>query len=179
MEVTSCITASFVGHVTAMVVLSQALPALDFAGTATDDQHMRAHATLVVDGGSERVPRSYGVRALCVTCGFGAMGDPDAPEGPGRYGVAGPADNPDPHVAFVPNASAAEFPLMAGVVPSGGGAPDAPLSATGRNDSLGTDPLDARGMANGAAIGPSKGPGGHGMIVIEGSLGRGYRCRMP
>ena len=56
----------------------------------------------------------------------------------------------------------------------GGGDPNAPTAPWGREDSLGTDPLSARGNMWGDAIGDSFGAGGLGLSGIgEGGGGRG------
>ncbi|NUP07830.1 MAG: AgmX/PglI C-terminal domain-containing protein [Polyangiaceae bacterium] len=92
-----------------------------------------------------------------------------------RYGVKGPADNPDPHIARqAALRDAAEFGMI-GLLNSGaGGDPDAPTAPWGRDDSLGNDPLSARGNMWGDAIGDSFGAGGLGLTGIgEGGGGRG------
>lgn len=105
----------------------------------------------------------------------GSMGNPNSKLSGNRYGVAGPADNTDPHIARqAALRDAAEFGMI-GLLNSGaGGDPDAPTAAWGRDDSLGNDPLSARGNMWGDAIGESFGAGGLGLTGIgEGGGGRG------
>ncbi len=105
----------------------------------------------------------------------GSMGNPNSKASGNRYGVAGPADNQDPHIARqAALRDAAEFGMI-GLLNSGaGGDPDAPTAPWGRDDSLGNDPLSARGNMWGDAIGESFGAGGLGLTGIgEGGGGRG------
>lgn len=88
-----------------------------------------------------------------------------------RYGVQGPADQPDPHIARqAALRDSAEFGMI-GLLSSGaGGDPNAPTAPWGRDDSLGNDPMSARGMGL-SGIGPGGG-GGIGMGPI-GTIGHG------
>lgn len=105
----------------------------------------------------------------------GSMGNPNTTASGKRYGVKGPKDNPDPHIARqAALRDAAEFGMI-GLLNSGaGGDPDAPTAPWGRDDSLGNDPLSARGNMWGDEIGDSYGAGGLGLSGIgEGGGGRG------
>lgn len=105
----------------------------------------------------------------------GSMGNPNTKLTGNRYGVQGPADNPDPHIARqAALRDAAEFGMI-GLLNSGaGGDPNAPTAPWGRDDSLGNDPLSARGNMWGDQIGESFGAGGLGLSGIgEGGGGRG------
>jgi hypothetical protein len=105
----------------------------------------------------------------------GSMGNPNSKASGNRYGVQGPADNPDPHIARqAALRDAAEFGMI-GLLNSGaGGDPNAPTAPWGRDDSLGNDPLSARGNMWGDQIGESFGAGGLGLSGIgEGGGGRG------
>jgi hypothetical protein len=105
----------------------------------------------------------------------GAMGSPTSKATGSRYGVQGPAENPDPHIARqAALRDAAEFGMI-GLLNSGaGGDPSAPTAPWGRDDSLGNDPLSARGNMWGDQIGDSFGAGGLGLSGIgEGGGGRG------
>lgn len=105
----------------------------------------------------------------------GSMGNPNTKATGMKYGVKGPQDNPDPHIARqAALRDAAEFGMI-GLLNSGaGGDPDAPTAPWGRDDSLGNDPLSARGNMWGDAIGDSFGAGGLGLSGIgEGGGGRG------
>ncbi len=99
-----------------------------------------------------------------------------------RFGVQGPRDNPDPHLARIAALrEAAEFGMI-GLLNAGGGAdPNAPTSPWGRQDSSGTDPMSAKGNMWGDAIGEAFGLGGLGLVGTgeggggtgEGSIGMG------
>ncbi|MEO8875698.1 MAG: AgmX/PglI C-terminal domain-containing protein, partial [Polyangiaceae bacterium] len=105
----------------------------------------------------------------------GSMGNPTTKETGHRYGVAGPQDNPDPHIARqAALKEAAEFGMI-GLLNVGAGAdPNAPTAPWGREDSLGNDPMSARGNMWGDAIGDSFGAGGLGLSGVgEGGGGRG------
>ena len=105
----------------------------------------------------------------------GSMGNPNTNQQNHRFGVQGPQDNPDPHIArMAALREAAEFGMI-GLINVGGGAdPNAPTAPWGREDSLGNDPMSARGNMWGDAIGDSFGAGGLGLSGIgEGGGGRG------
>jgi len=105
----------------------------------------------------------------------GSMGNPNTTKTGQRFGIKGPADNADPHVARqAALRDAMEFGMI-GLLNSGaGGDPDAPTAPWGRDDSLGNDALSARGNMWGADIGDSFGAGGLGLSGIgEGGGGRG------
>lgn len=105
----------------------------------------------------------------------GSMGNPNTKATNNRFGVQGPKDNPDPHIARqAALKEAAEFGII-GLLNSGaGGDPNAPTAPWGRDDSLGNDALSARGNMWGADIGESFGAGGLGLSGIgEGGGGRG------
>ncbi|MGH7280921.1 MAG: AgmX/PglI C-terminal domain-containing protein [Polyangiaceae bacterium] len=105
----------------------------------------------------------------------GSMGNPTTKETGHRYGVQGPQDNPDPHIARqAALKEAAEFGMI-GLLNVGAGAdPNAPTAPWGREDSLGNDPMSARCNMWGDAIGDSFGAGGLGLSGVgEGGGGRG------
>jgi hypothetical protein len=105
----------------------------------------------------------------------GSMGNPNTKDTNKRFGVQGPQDNPDPHVARqAALKEAAEFGMI-GLLNVGGGAdPNAPTAPWGREDSLGTDPMSARGNMWGDSIGDAFGAGGLGLSGVgEGGGGRG------
>ncbi|HQK16839.1 MAG TPA: AgmX/PglI C-terminal domain-containing protein, partial [Polyangiaceae bacterium] len=105
----------------------------------------------------------------------GSMGDPNSRNTNRRYGVAGPKDNPDPHIArSAALREAAEFGMIGLLNTGAGGDPNAPTAPWGRDDSLGTDPISARGNMWGDSIGDAFGAGGLGLSGIgEGGGGRG------
>jgi hypothetical protein len=105
----------------------------------------------------------------------GSMGNPNTKETGHRFGVQGPQDNPDPHIARqAALREAAEFGMIGLLNTGGGGDPNAPTAPWGREDSLGNDPLSARGNMWGDSIGDSFGAGGLGLSGVgEGGGGRG------
>lgn len=105
----------------------------------------------------------------------GSMGNPNTRDTGKRYGVQGPADNPDPHIARqAALREAAEFGMIGLLNTGAGGDPNAPTAPWGRDTSLGTDPLSARGNMWGDSIGDAFGAGGLGLSGIgEGGGGRG------
>lgn len=105
----------------------------------------------------------------------GSMGNPNTKETGHRFGIQGPQDNPDPHVARqAALREAAEFGMIGLLNTGAGGDPNAPTAPWGRDDSLGNDPMSARGNMWGDSIGDSFGAGGLGLSGIgEGGGGRG------
>ena len=89
--------------------------------------------------------------------------------------MQGPQDNPDPHIARqAALREAAEFGMIGLLNTGAGGDPNAPTAPWGRDDSLGNDPMSARGNMWGDSIGDSFGAGGLGLSGIgEGGGGRG------
>jgi hypothetical protein len=105
----------------------------------------------------------------------GSMGNPTTKDTGKRYGVQGPADNPDPHIARqAALKEAAEFGIIGLLNAGAGGDPNAPTAPWGRDDSLGVDPMSARGNMWGDSIGDSFGAGGLGLSGVgEGGGGKG------
>ncbi len=105
----------------------------------------------------------------------GSMGNPNTKASGNKFGVQGPKDNADPHIARqAALRDAAEFGMIGLLNAGAGGDPNAPTAPWGRDDSLGNDPLSARGNMWGDAIGDSFGAGGLGLSGIgEGGGGRG------
>jgi hypothetical protein len=105
----------------------------------------------------------------------GSMGNPNTKETGHRFGVQGPQDNPDPHIARqAALREAAEFGMIGLLNTGAGGDPNAPTAPWGRDDSLGQDAMSARGNMWGDSIGDSFGAGGLGLSGIgEGGGGRG------
>ena len=105
----------------------------------------------------------------------GSMGNPNTTATNHRYGVQGPQDNPDPHLARqAALKEAAEFGMIGLINVGAGGDPNAPTAPWGRDESLGNDPLSARGNMWGDAIGDAFGAGGLGLTGVgEGGGGRG------
>ncbi|MCL2776953.1 MAG: AgmX/PglI C-terminal domain-containing protein [Polyangiaceae bacterium] len=105
----------------------------------------------------------------------GSMGNPNSTATNRRYGIQGPADNADPHIARqAAIRQAQEFGMIGLINAGGGGDPNAPTAPWGREDSLGNDPLSARGNMWGDTIGDAFGAGGLGLSGVgEGGGGRG------
>ena len=105
----------------------------------------------------------------------GSMGNPNTKASGNKFGVQGPKDNADPHIARqAALRDAAEFGMIGLLNAGAGGDPNAPTAPWGRDDSLGNDPLSARGNMWGDKIGDSFGAGGLGLSGIgEGGGGRG------
>jgi hypothetical protein len=105
----------------------------------------------------------------------GSLGNPMTTQTGYRYGVQGPRDNPDPHLARQSALNeAAQFGMIGLIASMSGGDPNAPTAPWGREDSQGNDPKSARGNMFGDSIGESVGAGGLGLSGLgEGGGGRG------
>ncbi len=105
----------------------------------------------------------------------GSMGNPNTKDSGHKYGVQGPKDNPDPHLAKqAALAEAAQFGMIGLISTMGGGDPNAPTAPWGREESSGSDEKSARGNMFGDTIGDSFGAGGLGLSGVgEGGGGRG------
>jgi hypothetical protein len=105
----------------------------------------------------------------------GSMGNPTTKATNKRYAVQGPKDNPDPHIARqAAIREAMEFGMIGLLNTGAAGDPNAPTAPWGRDTSLGTDDLSARGNMWGDEIGDAFGAGGLGLSGIgEGGGGRG------
>ncbi len=105
----------------------------------------------------------------------GSMGNPTTKAVNKRYAVQGPKDNPDPHIARQAALREAQEFGMIGLLNTGAaGNPNAPTAPWGRDTSLGTDDVSARGNMWGDEIGDAFGAGGLGLSGIgEGGGGRG------
>jgi hypothetical protein len=103
----------------------------------------------------------------------GSMGSMVA-RGAGRYGLRGPADNPEPRLGRNEALQAAATFGVIGLLNGGGGAdPNAPTAPWGTDEALGRDPLSARGSMWGDDLGAAAGAGGLGLSGIgEGGGGR-------
>jgi hypothetical protein len=103
------------------------------------------------------------------------MGNPNTKDTGHKYGVQGPKDNPDPHLAKqAALQEAAQFGMIGLISTMGGGDPNAPTAPWGREESSGADEKSARGNMFGDTIGDSFGAGGLGLSGVgEGGGGRG------
>jgi hypothetical protein len=174
------------GLLAAMAFFMPPLGATDEDGISSDQQYLiqqylqaaaekemeEKETEQVADNNADNKEGGTGTRAKGEE---GSMGNPNTKLTGNRYGVQGPHDNPDPHIARqAALRDAAEFGMI-GLLNSGaGGDPNAPTAPWGRDDSLGNDPLSARGNMWGNDIGESFGAGGLGLSGIgEGGGGRG------
>jgi hypothetical protein len=105
----------------------------------------------------------------------GSMGNPTTKATNKRYAVQGPKDNADPHIARqAALREAMEFGMIGLLNTGAAGDPNAPTAPWGRDTSLGTDDISARGNMWGDEIGDAFGAGGLGLSGIgEGGGGRG------
>jgi hypothetical protein len=107
----------------------------------------------------------------------GSMGDPTSKQTGKMYAVEGPATNHDVRLARMAALSdAANFGMIGILNVGAGGDPKAPTAPWGGDDSLGNDPLSARGNMWGDGPGDSFGAGGLGLSGIGeggGGLGEG------
>lgn len=137
------------------------------AAHAEPDQEVRPDPTAEPEAdGRERA------RSKCGERYGGSSGDLESAEARRRYGVQGPADNPDPHLArqLRRNAEWVFSPSYSIYPTSWGADPDAPRVPYGRDDSLGNDRASARANMWGEEIGMALGSPGVG-------IGSQRRCR--
>ncbi len=181
-------------HVAALAISARCFMSVADPAASSIDLDRAAIAVLspIVKGayheGEEIEPRRYpestvaGDASTRMRCGEnhgGGMGDPDAIEREGRYGVEGPRDNVDPHIArFDSDARVITiFPHLFGLMTPWGGA-QGPTAPWGRDDELGNDEGSARAQFFGARLQRSIGilGLGHGPVHLCaacGSLGGG------
>jgi hypothetical protein len=114
-----------------------------------------------------------GSRTNCV--GYEKMGRRQGKKTDQRYAITGPRDNPDPHVSRQSASRKPKFPpdpeSRLGVIGVGlAGDPDAPSAPWGRDSSLGTDEVSARGNLWGDTIGDTAGDDGLLRSSLDGGL---------
>jgi hypothetical protein len=110
-------------------------------------------------------PRGDDRERIDTRCGWqhgGTMGDPRAAYERRAYGILGPADDPDPHLARSRGSNeCCESRIgLAPLEDPFGGQRDAPIAPWGRDDALGVDTASARGNVGGDVIGASFGTTG-------------------
>jgi TonB family protein len=91
------------------------------------------------------------------------MGKKEAKKTNNRYGIEGPEDNPDPHMAREEAREQARTAGILGVLQQTTGAWNSPTSPFGRDTALGNDPMSALGALMGDQIGENFGFGGLGL----------------
>jgi TonB family protein len=93
----------------------------------------------------------------------GAMGEESHEKTTNRYGIEGPQDNPDPHMARQQAIDQARTAGAIGVLQQMAGAWNSPTSPYGQDTALGADPMSALGALMGDQIGGNFGFGGLGL----------------
>jgi hypothetical protein len=93
----------------------------------------------------------------------GQMGKKEAKKTTNRYGIEGPEDNPDPHMAREEAREQARNAGILGTLQAMTGAWNSPTSPYGRDTALGNDPMSALGALMGDQIGENFGFGGLGL----------------
>ncbi|MCB9667397.1 MAG: AgmX/PglI C-terminal domain-containing protein [Myxococcales bacterium] len=93
----------------------------------------------------------------------GQMGKEEAKKTKNRYGIEGPEDNPDPHMAREEALREAQTAGILGVLQASTGAWNSPTSPYGRDTALGNDPMSALGAMMGDQIGENFGFRGLGL----------------
>lgn len=127
---------------------------------------------------TEELPFAEQVQGDPMRCiGYEAMGRRGAAKGDRRYAIAGRIDNPDPHPSRQSGAlkhlSAWEPPSVNKIGITGNAMasdPDAPIAPFGREASLGTDEVSARGNMWGESIGDAAGDDGMLKSSLDGGL---------
>jgi len=105
----------------------------------------------------------------------GVMGKATETNRNGRYGVAGPSNNPNPHISHQQAMDEAKHFGLIGMLNAGlAGDPHAPTAPWGENEALGKDSISAQGNMWGDELKDAFGMGGPGLSGIgEGGGGRG------
>lgn len=93
----------------------------------------------------------------------GAMGKKEAKKSNNRYGIEGPEDNTDPHMAREEAREMARNAGVLGTLRAMTGAWNSPTSPFGRDTALGNDPMSALGALMGDQVGENFGFGGLGL----------------
>lgn len=148
-----------------------------FQDTAADPDEAEPLATTLARGDPDEEEPA---ESRCGEARGGSMGHPEAATAARRYGVQGPIDNPDPHLALAALGGEISFTPLLFTRPatSWGGDLRAPTAPWGRDDSLGNDPRSARGHLWGSDIGEALGSPGTGVGLTAlcdacGASGRG------
>ena len=93
----------------------------------------------------------------------GQMGKTESKKTRNRYGIEGPEDNEDPHMAREEAKQQAANAGIIGILRQSTGAWNSPTSPFGRDTALGNDPMSALGALMGDQIGENFGFGGLGL----------------
>lgn len=143
-----------------------------FLASAAEREQERKETEQVAENQADNNEGGQGQRAKDEE---GAMGLTTSRATNKRYAVQGPKENPDPHISHAAALRDAATFGMIGILNSGAiGDPQAPTAPWGRDTSLGTDSVSARGNMWGDEIGDASGGSGLGLSGIgEGGGGRG------
>ena len=106
-------------------------------------------------------------------CGSEVMGRPEATDVRGRYAVAGPKDNADPHLASSRGGWPPAVALEAKLSRNPGGDRKAPTMPYARETALGRDEESARGKLWGDPVEDANGNDGFGLRGVEGGIAKG------
>jgi len=93
----------------------------------------------------------------------GQMGKQESKKTDNHYGIKGPEDNPDPHMAREAAKESAKTAGILGILRSATGSWNAPTSPYGRDSALGNDAENALGALMGNQLGENFGYGGLGL----------------
>jgi len=93
----------------------------------------------------------------------GQMGKQDAKKTDNHYGIKGPQENPDPHMAREAAKESAKTAGILGILRSSTGSWNAPTSPYGRDTAMGNDAENALGALMGNQLGENFGYGGLGL----------------
>jgi hypothetical protein len=93
----------------------------------------------------------------------GAMGKEESKKTKNKYGIEGPPDNEDPHMAREAAKENAKNAGILGVLSQSTGSWNSPTSPYGQDTALGYDPMSALGALMGDQIGENQGFGGLGL----------------
>jgi hypothetical protein len=93
----------------------------------------------------------------------GQMGKKESQKTRNKFGIEGPQDNPDPHMAREEAKEMARNAGIIGILKASVGAWNSPTSPYGRDTALGNDPMSALGALMGDQIGENFGFGGLGL----------------
>jgi hypothetical protein len=167
----SCIGLSALAHALVLAAAAMAAPPLNLgpADPSARDTTILIQQYLVAaaqrESADDLTPteEAMGASGPPTRCGLRAgskMGLPVAKRN-GRYGVQGPADNADPHIARTAGmAEASEFGMIGSLAHENA---ESLIAPWGRDSSLGTDPVSARGNMWGEEIAASAGQSGMGL----------------
>jgi hypothetical protein len=173
-----------VGLVAAMAFFVPQIGGLEEEGASRDQRYLIMHyitataepdRVLTDQTGETPSPDPEGGTGERAIGEEGTMGNPNSNQTGHHFGVKGPAGTVDPHVAReIALQEAGEIGMIGVLKGSVRGNPNAPTAPWGRDDSLGTDPISARGAMWGDGIGDTFGGGAWGLTGIgEGGGGSG------